>query len=236
MSSSEHPESRRFAFLYRNAIHPFIAVSVSFLLFITFILLTQQIIPYPLPPLFPGILLLITIENAVIGNIFYRERLGAGARIREVVVTLIILYTWTALFNTGTLTEKFTFRVTVVIPLLFGALAWFFTGMVHTRLRSREDFIAIIENKQGEELQKVIRDYQQFAISTIQDLKGLKTLLLFCEIFLGILLFTFSLLGQIPGLPALAAFIAFTLLLFHPVRSSQFLHWRICVLRRWNSN
>jgi hypothetical protein len=210
------PESLMFR-LYRSVFHPAASIGFPYLFTVTMLKLLSLVISWvdTVPPFFPLLLLAVSISAVVLGNIYLKEKIGlGGARVREIVLVLLAVYLYTALFSPGPFLSRFTFRESYIIPLVAAALQWLMTIDIQTRFRNREEFARTMAGHSGAALQQLLREYQPLAASSKDELRGFRNLMLVCEILLCIFIFALWAFGVRPDTGTMALFGLHTLLFF----------------------
>lgn len=202
--------------LYRSVLHPAASIGFPFLFTATMLSLLSLAVPWveTVPPYFPLPLLAVSISAVVLGNIYLKENIGSSARIREIVLVLLAVYLYTALFSTGPFLSRFTFRAGYLTPLAAAAVQWLMTIEIQTKLRSREEFARAMAGLSGEALQQALREYQPLAASSRDELRGFRRLMLVCEILLCLFVFALWAFGIQPGSGTMVLFGFHTLLFF----------------------
>ena len=173
-------EQERFA----EFVHPLVAVGIPVCFLFTQNALFSRWIPsWPLPS--PAALILsaaIGITTVLLGNLFREERLGLSARLRELILLVLILYlgaSLTTLFtgnpmNLWTTAFKPSFLNLTVSGL--GLLQWVFSVVLQGALRDRELLLKELEGAQGLELQSRLRDMGSLAEDTLRGLGKIRNI------------------------------------------------------------
>ena len=159
-------------FIVRNVLHPAMAGLLPYFFFLAAGSIVADLTPLvPYGPLFHIVLPLSILAELIIGNIMSRERAGAGARLRELVFLLVIVYAITSLVQDGTMEQRFSPSIHNLYVTIAAGLAWVSTLNIHSSLRQREQFVAQVSQKDGDQLTKYIRDTLGFSEQVSRELK-----------------------------------------------------------------
>jgi hypothetical protein len=189
--------SRRYNAVQRSTIHPLIAVSSAFLFILCLDTLVRGVFPiirFPPAIFLPG-LLLVGIEVTAMGNLFRSVRAGVNARLRELLLLMIVSY---AVFDAilSIRGRKFVPASTELIyPILLVFLQWGITLLIHRSLREREMLLAVLPDQEGEEMLHVLRDSSFQARSSLDSNRRIQALLLFFQSLVFISLLTLLAVG-----------------------------------------
>jgi hypothetical protein len=188
--------SKRSFLFHRSVIHPFVSAAIP----LSFLLAADICLRGALG-FFSGsakgifiILLIGGIENTVVGNVFYRERIRISARFREVIIYLLFVLLYTAFFRQGGFLE----RVNPINPgslytLAIALAQWSLTALIHGDLRQREIFFMPLVDKSDEDLASILRNSAEENANAAAKIKVVKRLITsFQFILLVLLLFTES--------------------------------------------
>lgn len=206
--------NKRSFIFYSSVIHPFVSVAIPLSFLVAVDICLRGVLGF-----FSGaakgifiILLIGGIENTVVGNIFYRERIRISARFREVIIYLLIVLLYAALFRRG----RFLERVNPISPgnlytITLALAQWSLTALIHGDLRQREVFLKPLVDKRGEDLVSILRNSSDENANAVIKIKAIKRLVTVFQFTLFVLLlFTES--SDFTGSPkAISAAICFIL-------------------------
>jgi hypothetical protein len=179
--------------LQRSTVHPLLALCLPTLFLLSLNAVVRAAMPalsFP-PRLFSLVLPLIGIEEVAIANLLFAERAGRGARLRELLSILVVLWLVLALMRSISAGSAALFHPALLYPLVLVLLEWVFVWAIHQRLREREILLSALAGKQGEVLLHELRDASMQAAVAARALAAVKilaalfqtvifTLLLFC--------------------------------------------------------
>jgi hypothetical protein len=194
--------SRRTLRLHSSLVHPLLAIFVP----LTFLLSADQLLRLLLPGVswFPRyvapLLLAAGVEEAVMGNLLFKERASFLTRVRELVLLLAIVFG--ALFILLGLRSGQGLRLSplLIYPLAATMLQWFLTHGIHTGLRERELLMSALTGKHGAGLRHSLRDSSYQAGLTMRVLGNIKTGIIIFQIQIFAALIVAALLQRRPPL------------------------------------
>lgn len=168
--------SKRTLGLHRSFVHPLLSVFIPLM----FLLSADQLLRL----LFPGVswfprhlaplLLAAGVEEAVMGNLLFKERASFLTRVRELVLLLAVLFG--ALFILLGIRSGRGLRLSplLIYPLAATLLQWLLTHGIHSGLRERELLLSPLTGKHGAELRHCLRDSSYQAGLTMRVLSNIK--------------------------------------------------------------
>jgi hypothetical protein len=178
--------------MHSSLVHPLLSIFLPLL----FLLSADQLLRL----LFPGVawfprhlaplLLAAGVEEAMMGNLLFRERASFLARVRELVVLLALVFGALFIFLGVRSGRGFHPSPLLIYPLTATVLQWLLSQGIHSGLRERELLMSVLSGKRGAALRHSLRDSSYQAGLTMRILKNIKA---------GIILF------QIPIVAALIA-------------------------------
>jgi len=194
--------SRRTLRLLRSLVHPLLSIFLPLL----FLLSADQL----LRPLFPGIswfprhlaplLLAAGLEEAVMGNLLFKERAAFLARARELVVLLAVAFG--ALFILLGLRSGRGFHLSplLIYPLTITLLQWLLSHGIHSGLRERELLLSALAGKSGAVLRHSLRGSSYQAGLTVRVLRNIRAGIVVFQIQVVALLVAAAVLKRQPPL------------------------------------
>jgi hypothetical protein len=188
----------RYLQVHRSLVHPLVAIFVPLL----FLLGADQILRILLPlisffPRFIAPLLLTTaIEEAIVGNLLFRERASLIARFRELCLVLAAAFSGLFILHAAFSGWSFAVSPDLIYPMALVALQWLFSAGVHSSLRQREILFSAVAGQRGGALRHKLRDSSYQAGLTMQRVGRVKMLVVFFQVFIFALLITATLLGR----------------------------------------
>jgi len=152
--------SKKYLQLYRSTVHPLLSIFIPFLFLVTLDQILRALFPILSfsSPVFNILLLITGIEEAVAGNILFKERANILARIREVAVIFLTVLLFLCIVNKIPLKGINLLRVDLVYPLILVLLQWTFSYSIHSSLRERETLLSALIGKKGSALLHALRD------------------------------------------------------------------------------
>ena len=196
--------TRRYLRLQRSIVHPLSSIVLPFL----FLLSADQILRLLIPgvELFPlrvmPLLLFAGVEEAVMGNLLFKERASFLARVRELVAVLAIVFAVLLLLLALRSGLGLHLSARLAYPLLLVLLQWLLSNGIHSRLRERELLLGALEGRRGAELRHTLRDSSFQAGSTVRALRSIRGLIVVFQIVIVILLIGVGIQGLNPSLTA----------------------------------
>jgi len=173
----------RYLRLQRGTVHPLMAIFIPLLSLVGLDAVLRAMLPFlPSPPvlLYP-FLLFTALEEAVVGNILFKERASLWARLRELVLMLIIALLYLLLI------KRFT-QWKILYSLSLVLIQWLSSAAIHASLREREILLSALAGKRGGELAHAFRHSSLQAEIAMQAMSNVKRLALFYQGFLFCLL------------------------------------------------
>jgi hypothetical protein len=220
----------RYLRVHRSAVHPLLSILLPFLFLTSADQLLRVI--FPLFPFFPGhlapLLLAAGIEEAVMGNLLFKERASFPARIRELGVLLSLAFGYLLILS-GLQTGRLQVSLLLIYPLAVVLLQWLLSSSFHAGLREREILLGALTGKRGSELRHSLRDSSYQAALTVRVLRGIRTAVVVFQASVVALLIAVAALRRLPtasgGLAALlhAAGGLLAVGLLHMFEEEQFL-------------
>ncbi len=196
--------TRRYLRLQRSAVHPLSSFVLPFL----FLLSADQILRLLMPAVefFPQrvipLLLFAGTEEAVMGNLLFKERASFLARVRELVAVLAIVFAILLLLLAVRSGRGLHLSAQLAYPLLLVLLQWLLSSGIHSRLRERELLLGALEGKRGAELRHTLRDSSYQAGATVRALGNIRALIIAFQITIFLLLVGAGIQGLNPSLAA----------------------------------
>jgi hypothetical protein len=120
------------------------------------------------------VILLVCIEESVVGNILEEEHAGFGARAREVLILLLASYVLFGTVRPGSIVERYFPTILTLYPTILAGVGWLFSVAVHRRLRSREYFMKATDKKRQRDLHQAIRELTPAGVATLSDLRRVR--------------------------------------------------------------
>jgi hypothetical protein len=168
--------SKRYLLLLRSLVHPLLSIFMPLL----FLLSTDQLLRL----LFPGVswfprhlvplLLTAGIEEAVMGNLLFKERASFLARVRELVVLLALIFGYLFILLGVRSGRGLHLSPLLIYPLTATALQWLFSNSIHSGLRERELLLGSLTGKSGAALRHTLRDSSHQAGIVVRVLRNIK--------------------------------------------------------------
>ncbi|HUV09304.1 MAG TPA: hypothetical protein VMX75_16330, partial [Spirochaetia bacterium] len=173
-------------------LHPLLALCVPFLFLfsITEILNALAAVRLGAPIVFYFLLLTTGLEETIVGNILFKEKIGGMERLREILLILLTVLLLFFLLQRGSLVERWEAlgNWKVVFVLFCVLFQWIMSFHIHTCLRDRELLLSALKGKSGDELVKALRNNSQMASISLSSLRRVKRLILIFQILIFILL------------------------------------------------
>ena len=192
--------SKRYLRLYRSVVHPLFSILLPLL----FLLSVDQLLRvlYPGAPWFPRhlapLLLAAGIEEAVMGNLLFKERASFVARIRELCFVLAVAFGYLFVLSSLKSGQGFHLSPGLIYPMAAVLLQWLFSSRIHSGLREREILLSALAGKRGPELRHSLRDSSYQAGLTIRVLRSIKAAVVVFQFLVVALLITAAVLKRQP--------------------------------------
>jgi hypothetical protein len=182
-------------------LHPLLSIVPPLL----FLLSLDQLLRVLVPgiPWFPRhlapLLIVAAVEEAVMGNLLFKERASFVARVRELALLLALVFGY--LFISFGVRSSVGFRVTpeLIYPLTATVLQWLFSHGIHSALRERELLLNALTAKRGAALRHTLRDSSYQAGLTIRVLRNVKAGIVAFQFLVIALLITAAVLKRQPA-------------------------------------
>ncbi len=135
---------------------------------------------FNIPPVFYLVLLVIGLEEVIVGNILYKEKIGGLERLREVVYILICVFIVLLLLQRGSLSQRLEALQSILNIYIVACvlLQWSLTAKVHSSLRNREILLAALNEKRGDNLKRALRESSELAGMALSNLKQVKRIII----------------------------------------------------------
>jgi hypothetical protein len=192
---------KRYLRLLRSLVHPLLSIFLPLL----FLLSADQL----LRVLFPGVfwfprqlaplLLAAGIEEAVMGNLLFKERAAFLARIRELVVLLALAFGYLFILLGVRSGRALHLSPVLIYPLTATLLQWLFSHGIHCGLRERELLLGSLTGKRGAALRHCLRDSSYQAGLTVRVLRNIKAGAIVFQIQIVALLIAAAVLKRQPA-------------------------------------
>jgi len=199
--------SKRHLRMYRSAIHPLFSILLPFL----FLLSVDQLLRVLIPgiPWFPRrlapLLLAAGIEEAVMGNLLFKERASFVARIRELCFVLAIAFGYLFILFWVQSERAFHLSPSLIYPMAAILLQWLFSSGIHSALREREILLSALTGKGGSALRHSIRDSSYQAGLTIRVIGNIKATVIVFQFLVVALLIAAAVLKRQPTITGVLA-------------------------------
>ena len=199
--------SKRYLRLYRSAVHPLFSILLPLL----FLLSMDQFLRVLIPeiPWFPRhlapLLLAAGIEEAVMGNLLFKERASFAARIRELCFVLALAFGYLFILLGVQSRRGVHLSPVLIYPMVAVLLQWLFSGGIHSGLREREILLSALVGKRGSALRHSLRDSSYQAGLTIRVLRNIKTAVIVFQFLVVVLLITAAVLKRQPTIVGVMA-------------------------------
>ncbi len=183
--------SRRYLRSFRTTLHPLLAIFLPLLYLITVDHLIKALAPFLAfsSVTFYPVLLAVAVEETAVGNFLFRERSGAGARLRELLLVLASsLVLALAIYRVPFWKAGAMARVDLYYAVGLALLQWLFSQLIHGGLRQREVLLEGLKARRSEGLVHSLREASLQAGVSVRELRSIKRLVLFFQISLFILL------------------------------------------------
>jgi hypothetical protein len=128
-------------------------------------------------------LLLAALEEVVVGNILFQERVGTIERLREPFYVLAFVGLVLFVMQRGSLTTR-AYGLLSLLPLTLGfltVLQWLLTWRIHNALRDRELLEISLQGKEGTALRNALRDNAEMARLAISAVPRTKRMVIFFQ-------------------------------------------------------
>jgi hypothetical protein len=185
--------------LQRATVHPLMALFMPLLSVLSLDAILRALLPIlPSPPaLFLPFLLVTALEEVVVGNILFKERASLWARLRELLLMLIIALLCLRLLHLFSVHVERFMQWKILYPLSLVLLQWLSSAAVHSGLREREILLSALAGKRDSALAHAFRDSSLQAAVVLKSMRNIKGLALFYQ---G-LLFCLLIVAAIRGIP-----------------------------------
>ena len=168
--------SKRTLGLHRSFVHPLLSIFVPLM----FLLSTDQLLRL----LFPGaswfprhlapLLLAAGMEEAVMGNLLFKERASFLTRVRELVLLLAVIFGVLFILLWVRSGRGPGLSAVLIYPLAATLLQWLLTLGIHSGLRERELLMGTLTGKHGAGLRHSLRDSSYQAGLAVKALSNIK--------------------------------------------------------------
>ncbi|HEB11352.1 MAG TPA: DUF4129 domain-containing protein [Spirochaetales bacterium] len=188
--------SKRYFRFHRATAHPLLSIFIPLLFLLTLDSFLQSLIPRlsaPMP-LLALLLLSVGLEEALAGNIFFKERVSSFVRLRELILILLVMISILFAVYRIPLRPVNMLRPEFLYPLFLILLQWLLSLALHTRLRERELLWSAIAGKRGSRQIKALRDSSfqaSYAIKGIKEVQG--AIILFQVVIFVLVILTIAL-------------------------------------------
>ena len=192
--------SKRYLRMYRSAIHPLLSIFLPLL----FLLSVDQLLRvlFPEIPWFPRhlapLLLAAGVEEAVMGNLLFKERASFVARIRELCSVLAVAFGYLFVLFRVQSGPDFHLSPSLIYPMAAILLQWLFSNGIHSGLREREILLSALAGKGGSGLRHSLRDSSYQAGLTIRVLRNIKAAVIVFQFLVVALLIAAAVLKRQP--------------------------------------
>lgn len=167
----------------RSFVHPLLAITMPFFFTLCLDAAVRVVIPsFGFPQaVFLAVLLLVSVEVTVVGNILFDERASFLARLRELIVIMAAMYVALSLTASIRARAYVPADVTFIYPLVLVFFQWNFVVTVHMQLRDREILLAVLASKEGEAMLHSLRDASLQASAALRSLRRASSLAAFFQ-------------------------------------------------------
>jgi hypothetical protein len=212
----------------RSTLHPVISIFLPLFFFINFTFFLGAVFgeSFRIHVVFYIFLFLAGLEEAVAGNILFKESEGGMARLRELVYLIIVVLIVVLILQKGNLAERWQSLIKIqnLYMILLVPVQWLVSFVIHRALREREILLISLKGIRGDELRSTLRQNSEMVIEAMSGLKKVKLFIIFFQTIVFILLILYFVLGtQISGLAVIflvlhaAAGIIFTIVINNAV-------------------
>ena len=192
--------SRRTLRLYRSGVHPLLSILLPFLFLLSLDQLLRVLIPQA--SLFPRnispLLLAAGIEEAVVGNLLFRERASFVARVRELCLLLALSFGCLFLLLALQSGRGLRLSTALIYPMVAILLQWLFSSGIHAALREREVLLGALTGNTGAALRHSLRDSSFQAGLAMRVLHGIRAMVLAFQFLITLLLVASAVLERRP--------------------------------------
>lgn len=178
-----NPDRLRF---YRTTLHPFLAIAIPFLLLLSLETFLRGMVLHavlPLPGYLWASLLLVGVIQAVSANRMAEEGTNSIApRLRELLLILIGTLVLFMLAQGHLLRGDVNpIKADVLYPLALTFVYWIIAFALHRNMREREAFLALVVDRNGEQLKTAFRDYAEEATTAAARMRALRRAVLWFQ-------------------------------------------------------
>jgi hypothetical protein len=193
--------SKRYLRLYRSAVHPLFSILLPLLFLLSMDQLIRVLIPEILwfPRHLAPLLLAAGIEEAVMGNLLFKERASFVARIRELCFVLALVFCYLFILLWVQSGRGVHLSPVLIYPMVAVLLQWLFSSGIHSGLREREILLSALGGKRGSALRHSLRDSSYQAGLTIRVLRNIKTTVIAFQFLIMALLIAAAVLKRQPA-------------------------------------
>ena len=161
--------------LYKHYLHPLIAGGSSAVLTVTLLLLLRDLTGLALHQLVAVLLpVMVAVVEALAGNIAHDLRTPSSARLRELLLILLLSYVVAALSVEGTIPQRLRPDFLHGALLLVTALHWMTAARMHSYLRRREDYLFSVARKPPSQVRSIMRDTRGYTITVYRSLQRVR--------------------------------------------------------------
>ena len=193
--------------LYRMRVHPLLSIFLPLLFLLSLDQLLRTLLPrLPLFPAHLGLPLLFAgVEEAMIGNLLFKERASFVARIRELCVVAVLVFAYVFVLLGVRSGGVFALSPILIYPMTMIIFQWICSASFHAGLREREVLLGALSGKSETELRHALRDSSYQAGLTVGVLRRIKTTVIAFQVLVFALLIGVALVrGRPSGMGLLA--------------------------------
>jgi hypothetical protein len=182
-------------------VHPLISILIPLL----FLLSVDQLLRvlFPHITLFPRhlapLLIVGGVEEALMGNLLFKERASFVARIRELCLLLAVSFGYLFILLAMKSDRGLHLSPVLVYPLTAVLLQWLLSNGIHSGLREREILLDALAGKEGAVLRHSMRDSSYQAGLVVRVLRNIKAGAIVFQILIVALLITVAVLKRQPS-------------------------------------
>jgi hypothetical protein len=194
--------SKRYLALLRSLVHPLLSIFLPLLCLLS----TDQLLRllFPAVAWFPRhlapLLLAAGIEEAVMGNLLFKERASFFARVRELAMLLALAFGYLFILLGVRSGRGLQLSPLLIYPLTATALQWFLSNGIHSGLRERELLLGSLGGQRGAALRHTLRDSSYQAGLAVRMLRNIKAGAIAFQIQIMALLVAAAVLKRYPSL------------------------------------
>ncbi len=200
MSSSINNSSisKQYFRFYRATAHPLLSIFIPLLFLLTLHSMLQSLVPgLSIPtPLLALLLLIVGFEEALAGNIFFKERVSSFVRLRELILILLLVLPILFAVHRIPLHLRNLLQPKLLYPLFLVLLQWLSSLALHNRLRERELFLSVIAGKRGSQQTQALRDSSMQAGYAIKGIKEVQSTITMFQVVIFVLIIATIVLGK----------------------------------------